>query len=57
MQHVFECPAHPTDLIPLDLWTRPVTVADFLRTLPFFDLTGEERPPPEPPPLDLPIVN
>ena len=52
VQHVFECPIHPTDLRPLDLWLRPIMVAEFLRTLPFFDLPGEERPPPEPPPPD-----
>ena len=45
MQHVFECSEHPTDLSPLDLWTRPSTAAEFLRTLPFFDLPEEERPP------------
>ena len=46
MQHVFECSEYPTDLSPLDLWTRPSTAAEFLRTLPFFDLPEEERPPP-----------
>ena len=50
MQHVFECSEYPTDLSPLDLWTRPSTAAEFLGTLPFFDLPEEERPPPEPPP-------
>ena len=54
VQHVFECSEHPTDLSPLDLWTRPVLAAEFLRTLPFFDLPEEERPPPEPPPSDPP---
>ena len=47
VQHVFECPDHPTELRPLDLWLRPIGVADFLRTLPFFDLPEEERPPPQ----------
>ena len=46
VQHVFECSEYPTDLSPLDLWTRPSTAAEFLRTLPFFDLPEEERPPP-----------
>ena len=55
VQHVFECSAYPTDLQPLDLWLRPVLVAEFLRTLPFFDLPGEERPPPEPPPPPVPL--
>ena len=50
VQHIFECPDHPTDLQPLDLWLHPIGVAEFLRTLPFFDLPEEERPPPEPPP-------
>ena len=50
VQHIFECPEHPTDLRPLDLWLRPISAAEFLRTLPFFDLPEEERPPPEPPP-------
>ena len=52
VQHVFECSNHPTNITPLDLWTRPVLAAEFLRTLPFFDLPEEERPPPEPPPQD-----
>ena len=43
MQHVFECSEYPTDLSPLDLWTRPSTAAEFLRTLPFFDLPEEEE--------------
>ena len=50
VQHVFECPDHPTELRPLDLWLHPVRAAEFLRTLPFFDLPEVERPPPEPPP-------
>ena len=50
VQHVFDCVTHPTNLEPLDLWLRPVMVAEFLRTLPYFDLPEEERPPPEPPP-------
>ena len=57
VQHVFECPDHPTDLRPLDLWLRPVSAAEFLRTLPFFDLPEEERPPPEPPPPTPPNNN
>ena len=50
VQHVFRCPDHPTPLEPLDLWLRPVRAAEFLRTLPFFDLPEAQRPPPEPPP-------
>ena len=57
VQHVFECPDYPTDLRPLDLWHRPVRAAEFLRTLPFFDLPEEDRPPPEPPPPSPPGDN
>ena len=28
--HLFECPARPTDLRPIDLWLRPAEVAAFL---------------------------
>jgi len=45
VQHLFECSAHLTDLEPLDLWTRPAETAEFLRTLPFFDLPEKERHP------------
>ena len=46
VQHIFDCPARPTTLTPLDLWNNPWGVADFLRSLPdFLDL-----PPPAPPP-------
>ena len=57
VQHIFECPDHPTDLRPLDLWLRPISAAEFLRTLPFFDLPEEKRPPPEPPPPAPPNIN
>jgi len=57
VQHVFECPAYPTELTPLDFWTRHVMAAEFLRTLPFFDPPEEERPPPEHPPQDSPNNN
>ena len=50
VQHVFECPEYPTTLQPMDLWLRPVDVAEFLRGLPFIELTESRRPPPEPPP-------
>ena len=53
VQHIFECPVHPTPLQPEDLWSRPVTAAEFLRTLPFFELPEEPEPPPEPPPSNL----
>ena len=54
VRHVFRCPDHPTTLEPLDLWLRPVRAAEFLRTLPFFDLPEAARPPPEPPPQQSP---
>ena len=50
VQHIFECPVHPTPLQPEDLWSHRVTAAEFLRTLPFFELPEEPEPPPEPPP-------
>ena len=54
-EHVFACPAAPTPLTPLNLWTDPLGVADFLCTLRAFEsLPPREgsppRPPPEPPP-------
>ena len=58
--HLFDCPAHPTQLTPADLWTQPYEVARFLNTIPAFShlpATGpppqrrqRRRPPPEPPP-------
>ena len=48
--HLFDCPEHPTELTPLDLWQRPGEAADFLSTWPCFDRLYRERPPPEPPP-------
>ena len=50
VQHIFECAEWPTDRRPVDLWLRPVWTAEFLRTLPFFELPEEATPPPEPPP-------
>ena len=49
-QHIFECPEHPTNLVPLDLWQRPGEVAEFLSTWQCFERLYRERPPPEPPP-------
>ena len=54
VRHVFECAGQPTDLRPVDLWLRPVRTAEFLRTLPFFELPEEPAPPPEPPPPPVP---
>jgi hypothetical protein len=30
-QHLFQCAANPTNLTPLDLWTNPIQVTEFLR--------------------------
>ena len=52
--HLFSCPEHPTTLEPLDLWRRPVEVADFVAGLPGFSLPSRRPPPePEPPPSHL----
>ena len=48
--HLFTCPSHPTSLTTLDLWERPVRVAEYLSTLPFTSLPPLPLPPPEPPP-------
>ena len=49
--HLFSCPSHPTRLEVSDLWERPVSVVEYLLTLPFpFHLPALYRPPPEPPP-------
>ena len=60
--HVFDCPAHPTQLSPIDLWTNPREVASFLNSIPAFShlpaigppppprRRQRRRPPPEPPP-------
>ncbi|KAL1445963.1 hypothetical protein WDU94_005493 [Cyamophila willieti] len=39
--HLFDCPAKPTTLIPVDLWSNPVAVATFLQ-LPMREEHGEE---------------
>ena len=57
VHHLFDCPAHPTTLTPLDLWRRPTRVAAYLLGLSAFeglpDLPPDPQappPPPEPPP-------
>jgi hypothetical protein len=54
-QHLFECPASPTNLTLLDLWKRPRDVVNYLRTLYSFNHLppnpSTPRPPPEPPPV------
>ena len=49
-QHLFSCPAHPTDLTVRDLWEAPRRVIAFLASLPAFADLPLPRPPPEPPP-------
>ena len=49
--HLFDCSSHPTELVARDLWERPGRVAQYLESLPYFDLPALARPPPEPPPL------
>ena len=51
VRHIFECPAHPSDLRPADLWERPCEAAGFIASLPAFaHLPPLPPPPPEPPP-------
>ena len=60
VSHLFDCPAHPTQLTPSDLWTQPYEVARFLNSIPAFShlptigpppqRRQRRRPPPEPPP-------
>ena len=39
--HIFECPSKPTNLRPIDLWTKPKQVAEFLE-LPTNQATEDE---------------
>ena len=50
VQHLFQCPEHPSTCTPTDLWLHPVRALDFLRTWPCLERLQRERPPPEPPP-------
>ena len=51
VSHIFQCPARPTTLTPLDLWVSPCEVANHLQSLPCFGhLCPIPPPPPEPPP-------
>ena len=55
VSHIFDCDARPTDLTVRDLWSNPVRVANFLKTLPSFSfLLPPDPPPPPPPPLPDP---
>ena len=42
--HIFECPEHPTNLIPLDLRQRPGETVEFLKTWPCLNRLYRERP-------------
>ena len=45
--HLFACEARPTSLRVIDLWTHPVAVINFLKTLPSCSsLLSQEPPPP-----------
>ena len=60
VEHVFHCPAHPTNLSPEDLWRQPRDVASHLSSIAAFShlpavgplprQRRRGRPPPEPPP-------
>ena len=58
MCHLFECSAHPTQLMIEDLWAKPIEVAALLTQMgAFAELPSVEPPvllpPPEPPPATL----
>ena len=58
VQHLFECPANPTNLTTLDLWENPCETINFLSETSSFSHLEKappphlrrRRPPPEPPP-------
>ena len=52
--HLFNCPHHPTNLCPIDLWLRPQESASFLSSLPPFSHLPPLAPPPPPPPRPRP---
>ena len=47
-EHLFECPAKPTNLTKESLWSDPWGVARFLKTLPSFSFLPDVGPPPPP---------
>ena len=67
VDHLFNCPARPTQLVTDDLWTFPEEVASFLSFHPSFDVPPPPppppqrrrrgRPPPAPPPSPAPAPN
>ena len=59
VHHIFDCPAHPTQLTTEDLWRSPLQVATFLSEMSAFEGLPEippdppaPPPPPEPPPRE-----
>ena len=61
VEHIFNCPAHPTNLSPEDLWHQPREVASHISSFAAFSQlpavgplpprqSRRRRPPPEPPP-------
>ena len=53
-RHLFQCDARPTDLSLRDLWVNPVSVVNFLVTLPSFAALIPQNPPLPPPPPEPP---
>ena len=65
--HLFDCQAHPTNLVVESLWSDPWGVANFLPQLPSFQFLPDvgppppprprrrRRPPPDPPPVFSPM--
>jgi hypothetical protein len=56
--HLFDCPSFPTDLVVVDLWSRPCVAAAFVSSLPSFShlppvVLPLLRPPPEPDPAGI----
>ena len=59
VDHLFNCPTRPTELVTDDLWTFPEEVAFFLSFHPSFDIPPPQRrrcgqPPPAPLPSPAP---
>jgi hypothetical protein len=50
VQHIFDCPAAPTLLKPINLWERPLEAASFVSFLPSFSHLSliSPSPPPQP---------
>jgi hypothetical protein len=50
--HLFDCPSFPTDLVVVDLWSRPCVAAAFVSSLPSFSHLPLVVLPPLRPPLE-----